>query len=116
MQLPRSGSHSKFRNFSDTLEFTVKKIALAVSMLALAATSACVIPQSEECGKYIDCQAHFDEVNELTSTDLSESYGEGGTCWQNADTADSCTSACESANTSLKDSLDAAGEDLGPCA
>ncbi len=93
----------------------MKKIALAVSMLALAVSSACVIPQSEECGKYVDCVAHFDEVNGTETSGVADAYGEGGTCWQNAETAESCTTACENANTSLKDSLEAAGEDLGAC-
>ncbi len=94
----------------------MKKIALAISVLALAVSSACVIPQSEECGKYIDCIAHFDEVNGTdTTAGIEDSYGEGGTCWQNADTAAACTTACDDATVALADSLDAAGEDTGDC-
>lgn len=82
-------------------------------MLALAVSSACTIPQSDECAKYVDCAAHYDSVQD-TETDTS-TYAADGSCWQNAETADSCTEACGNATTALADALEAADEDVGDC-
>lgn len=94
---------------------SIKSITLAAAALASVFSVACSIPQSDECAKYVDCQAHYDEVNELSETDTS-AYAADGSCWQsNQEGADACTAACESANTSLKEGLEAAEADLGAC-
>lgn len=82
---------------------------------AFGLTGCAPEPPSAACEKYVECQEHFDEVTGNETTGIQETYGEGGTCWQNAETADSCTAACENANASLRENLGATNEDLGPC-
>lgn len=89
--------------------------SLFATSLATGLFAACSLPASAACEKYVECQAHFDEVTGNDTRGIPETYGEGGTCWQNAETADSCTAACENANTSLRDTLEATNEQLGPC-
>lgn len=92
----------------------MKKIALAFAALSVAALSACGIPQSEECAKYVACAAHYDEL--MDSTTDTSTYDVDGTCWQStAEAADACTTACQNAVDGYKTALEAAGEDLGDC-
>ena len=72
--------------------------------------------QSEECAQYVECQAHYDEMYELSETDLAGSYGPEGSCWMSSpEAADACTAACESAVESLSDALRTGELDPGPC-
>lgn len=75
----------------------MKKIAMALTMLALSA--ACGIPVSAEC----QAARALTDDDCPGGTSLGETfsdegtYGDGGTCWTNAQTADSCTQACQAA-------------------
>ena len=94
----------------------MKKVALSLVGLTALIAAACGPVQSEECAKYVDCQAHYDATFELSETDLSGSYGPEGSCWSsNQEAADACTTACENAVSSLADGLTTAEEDLGAC-
>jgi hypothetical protein len=85
----------------------MKKFGMIFAVLAL---SACGIPVSQECKDVMaltddDCtggQAIADSYSDLDTT-----YGEGGTCWTNADTAKACTDACKA---SLDTCTDAGGD------
>lgn len=87
----------------------MKKFAMVFVVLA---STACGIPVSQECK---DVQALTDDdcaggaaVAETYST--NEAYKEGGTCWTNAETAQSCTDACKA---SLDACTGGAGGDAG---
>jgi len=94
----------------------MKKVALSLVGLTALIAAACGPVQSEECAKYVECQASYDEQFELTETDLSGSYGPEGSCWSSTqEAADACTAACESANSSLADGLTTAELDPAAC-
>lgn len=86
-----------------------------MSVLLVVAATGCPIPPSDACEKYVACQKHYDEVNDLQSDDLDELYGEEGRCWRDEQSATSCTSSCEVATDRLAEGLAASGDDPGPC-
>lgn len=92
----------------------MKKMTLALAALSALALSACGIPISEECTKYVECAAHYDEVND-TTTDTS-AYDADGACWTNAESAESCTTGCVAGTDGLRGALEAAEADVGACA
>ncbi len=95
----------------------MKKISLALASLSILALSACGIPQSPECAAYLECAAHYDtEFETDTAGTLEEAYGEGGTCWSSAATAETCTTTCTDTIASLREGLETAEKDVGACA
>ena len=74
----------------------MKKISMIFAVLAL---SACGIPVSADCTAAAaltddDC-AGGAAIGEAYSD--ADTYGEGGTCWQNTASADACTASCKTA-------------------
>ncbi len=56
------------------------------------------VSQSPECADFVACYAAFGGT-----TSLADTYGPNGSCWKSSvATADSCTSACRSSLTSLR--------------
>jgi hypothetical protein len=91
----------------------MKKLAIIFASLGVVGLAACGPVQSEQCAQYITCQAAVDEeANTTTADGLADTYGDGGTCWtSNAEVADACTTACESA----LDANATAYEDITEC-
>ena len=101
------------------LEFCMLRfrvVALSnVAWLSILA-SGCALEPSEACVQYVACQKHYDDVYSLETADLDETFGPEGLCWRDDQSATSCTSTCEVATARLAEGLDAADDDLGPCA
>ena len=84
----------------------MKKMILAVGLAGVLAV-ACGGGggQSQDCKDYLACA----EKTGTGSTSLTDTYGPSGTCWTNTTSAESCTSACKSALSSLKTGYPDAG-------
>lgn len=79
------------------------KRALLLALLALASAAACGIPQSDECAKWLECQKVLDqEQGTNVAEQYRDAYGEGGSCWLNVESAESCTQYCVEALESMQ--------------
>jgi len=69
----------------------------------------------EDCARFVDCQAYYDEVNGLEPTDTSP-YDFERTCWTGTQEAsDACQAVCSEANERLADDLEDNGMAAAPC-
>jgi len=71
------------------------RLSLSFAVVAVA-LAGCPIAPSEPCQKYVACHNEFAADFGGTQVD-TEIYEEGGECWMNAQSAESCTVACENA-------------------
>jgi uncharacterized protein (UPF0548 family) len=67
------------------------------------------IPQSAECERFLACAEARAPTSTLTSR---QTYGPGGTCWQNASDAAACTEVCRLATLAVRAD---AGSAKAPC-
>jgi hypothetical protein len=92
-------------------------MAKRLAPLLLLAAVACV-PQSEECARYVECQAAYDEAlgvaTEQGGVDTSR-WDNGGACWSDLPTAADCTADCVEATDALRAAGQSAGVDLPEC-
>lgn len=88
--------------------------AFAFASLLLLVGSGCSLPVTDECLTYMDCQAHYDELEGQEATNVNM-YKAEGVCWENEDLAQECTATCVERTYELYDLLDAGGDDTGPC-
>lgn len=89
--------------------------AFAGVALAAAGLAGCGVGQSEECQRYLACQAHYDEVFDR-NPGQTNIYQPDGTCWETQDLADACSLACLERMEDLRDTLEAEEEPLEECA
>jgi hypothetical protein len=60
---------------------------------------SCGIPQSPECEQFLACA---EAAAPMTTVSSRQTYGPGGTCWQNASDAEACTEICRLATLALR--------------
>ena len=62
---------------------------------AIMVLAACGPTQSDECKKFVECNADYGKLEGVTATDYESTHGAKGTCWSsNAAAADACTKTC----------------------
>ena len=109
---PRASTTALVRPSGQRRERAPFVLVLAVFVLGI---TACGVPPSEECERYLECQAHHDEILDRPATDTNI-FQPDGTCWENEDLADNCSDVCDARVLSLKERLERSELDLGPCA
>ena len=68
----------------------------------LALACACGgIPQAKECEQFLACSEAVSPMSTTTSAS-KQTYGPGGTCWQNESDAAACTDICAKGTLVLK--------------
>lgn len=72
------------------------KRALATVLLATACGG---LPQPAECEQFLACS---EAIAPMSTQSSKQSYGKGGTCWQNASDAAGCTEICKQALLALR--------------
>lgn len=78
--------------------------------------AACGVEQTEECARYVACQAAYDEAFAIRPPTPTADYDESGVCWSGSPaTAEQCTSNCERATRSLREAAESAGRRLDAC-
>lgn len=88
----------------------LKKMMVVVGFAVTALAVACGGGgggQSTECKNYVACAYKTG----TTAGSLDSTYGSSGSCWTTTTGADSCTSACKTANDSYK--ANGTGADAG---
>jgi hypothetical protein len=70
------------------------RAALAVTLCI----SSCRVAQSQECADYVDCALKVG----VTADTAIYAYESGGSCWDTAQMAESCTAMCKSADAAFK--------------
>lgn len=76
--------------------------------------AGCSLPQTDECVRYIDCQAHYDELENRQPKNVNMFLAEG-VCWESEELSDECTATCVERTYELYELLEAGEDDTGPC-
>ncbi|MCP4504526.1 MAG: hypothetical protein GY822_31855 [Deltaproteobacteria bacterium] len=83
----------------------MERFGLSTLQLALLILVSCAPTPTDECVVYVACQKEFAADFGGAELDLTI-YEEGGDCWRDTASADSCTSACSNATQTLIDATE----------